>query len=365
MGMPNPFAAFPITDGWDEHRARGSLGGIDWGTPVGTPIYSPNPGTVTYEYGSGTGGYIITLALANSPGYRIQFLHCSSFNGSNRTVKEGELLGYTGGAPGAPGAGSSTGPHVHVHMIDPNGVRENPLPWFAQSGSAPSSSNVQAEIQSIMASQGLYSGAVDGSFGPNSWRAIQTWLAKYGLYSGSIDGIPGTNTYKGFQSYAAKNGNYDGPIDGALGPRSWAGFLQTLKEDTKPAPAPTPSPAPPKPVTPTKPVPHKPGTTLSPGKQEKLNKLLALKKEAESKLKEEKAKLPALLRVQKNTENLIKKCTDAFNKAKAAFDAATANLVKAKNDKVIADKGINDVNSTIATLEKSIAKYTDQINKIK
>jgi len=82
MAMPNPFANYPMSDDWAAHRARGSLGGVDFATPVGTPIYAPVSGSVRFEAGSGSGGYIISLALADSPGYVMQFLHCSGFNES-------------------------------------------------------------------------------------------------------------------------------------------------------------------------------------------------------------------------------------------------------------------------------------------
>lgn len=132
MGMINQFEQFGISDDWAAHRARGSQGGTDFATPAGTPIIAPNPGYVSYEAGNGSGGYIITLSLDNSPGYKMQFLHCSGFEGGNRQVSEGEVIGYTGGRAGAPGSGSSTGPHVHIHMVDPNGNREDVMPWFAQ-----------------------------------------------------------------------------------------------------------------------------------------------------------------------------------------------------------------------------------------
>lgn len=261
MAMNNPFAGYPISDDWAGHRARGSLGGVDFATPVGVPITAPGAGYVSYTYGNGSGGYYITLSLADSPGYKMQFLHCSAFEGGDRNVGAGEVLGYTGGAKGHPGAGSSTGPHVHVHMIDPNGVREDVMPWFGASSSSSSGiSASMAEAQQILANLGLYTGAVDGVYGPKSWKATQTWLAKYGLYDGAIDGVPGPKTYRGFQLYGQKNGNYTGALDGVLGPRSWAGFVQSLKEDTAPAPTPAPAPVVPAPEpTPTPaPTPEKP-----------------------------------------------------------------------------------------------------------
>lgn len=272
MGMPNPFAGFPVTDDWAAHRARGSLGGTDYGTPVGTPIVAPNPGFVSYEAGNGSGGYIISLALGNSPGYVMQFLHCSAFEGGNRNVNEGDILGYTGGAKGAPGAGSSTGTHVHVHLVDPNGVREDVQPWFADvaptsGGSAPASASVDySEVQSLLAARGYYGGAIDGEFGRQSWTAVQTLCADFGFMDASyIDGVPGKKTYTGMQLYAQKNDNYRSKVDGVVGPLTWAGFVQSLREDApKPAPVPIPpapvvepTPVPPA-VKPVKPVPAKP-----------------------------------------------------------------------------------------------------------
>jgi murein DD-endopeptidase MepM/ murein hydrolase activator NlpD len=355
MGMPNPFAAYRVSDDWAAHRARGSLGGTDWATPVGTPIYAPNPGQVVYEAGNGTGGYIITLSLANSPGYKMQFLHCSSFNGGNRVVKEGELLGHTGGAPGAPGAGSSTGAHVHVHLVDPNGVREDVLPWFANSAPASSATYSVAEVQSLLAARGFYSGAIDGQLSNATWKAIQAVCGQFGFYDLRFhDGLPGRNTYTGMQMYAAKNDNYRASIDGSINDAVWNGFTQSLREDA-------PKPAPKPPVV----VPKPPTTGLTPAKQKKLERLTNLKKQAETKLKEEKSKLPVLIKTQKTIEATLAKVTDVFNKAKAALDKATADVVKSKNDKVAADKGVVSQQSTIATLEKDIARYTEQISKIK
>lgn len=361
MGMPNPFAAYRISDDWAAHRARGSLGGTDWATPVGTPITAPVAGTVTYEPGNGSGGYIITLALKDSPGYRMQFLHCSRFNGGNRSVSPGEVLGYTGGAKGATGSGSSTGPHVHVHLVDPNGVREDVMPWFASgSSSAPSGISVDGDFgpQTIRALQRALGVTADGDFGPNSTRALQGFL---GVAQDGSWGPATTRALQGFLGVTA-DGDFGRQTVIALQASLNAG---TFKKVVAPAPKPpvVAPPTPPKP--PTTPTPAKPTTGLTPAKQKRLERLTALKKEAETKLKDEKSKLPILVKTQEAIQKTIEKATDVFNKAKAALDKVTADLVKAKNDKVNADKGVVALQSTIATLEKEIAKYSDQISKIK
>lgn len=220
MAMTNPFAGFKISDDWNAHRQRGSLGGVDFATPVGTPIYAPVNGRVSYEAGNGSGGYIISLALADSPGYVMQFLHCSGFEGSNREVNKGDLLGYTGGAKGAAGSGSSTGPHVHVHLVDPNGVREDVMPWFG-GGSSSAVASV-SEYQSLLNNYG-YGLAVDGVHGPITDAAVRDFQANHGLV-----------------------------VDGVVGPA-------TTAELRKPPPAPEP----PKPVKPAKPVETKPSKPVS------------------------------------------------------------------------------------------------------
>lgn len=189
MGMINQFEQFGISDDWGAHRARGSLGGTDFKTPSGTPIIAPNPGVVSYEAGNGSGGYIITLALDNSPGYRMQFLHCSGFEGGNRHVSEGEVIGYTGGIKDAPGSGSSSGAHVHIHMVDPNGNREDVMPWFAQSAGSSAVASV-TEYQNLLNSHG-YGLVVDGVHGPATDAAVRDFQAKRGL---AVDGVVGPAT---------------------------------------------------------------------------------------------------------------------------------------------------------------------------
>ncbi|HEY0698971.1 MAG TPA: M23 family metallopeptidase, partial [Micromonospora sp.] len=127
----NPFTAYPITGTWQDHLDYGSLGGIDFGMSVGTPLPACGAGTIQNIPDNGTGGHTVTIYHAD--GYRSQYMHLSQFRLANGTyVGSGTVVGWSGGAVGAPGSGSSTGPHLHWHMINPSGVRINPLTYVSQ-----------------------------------------------------------------------------------------------------------------------------------------------------------------------------------------------------------------------------------------
>ncbi|GAA2221725.1 M23 family metallopeptidase [Micromonospora olivasterospora] len=113
----NPFTGYPITGTWQDHLDNGSLGGIDFGLGVGTALPACGAGTIQNIPYNGTGGHTVTIHHAD--GYRSQYLHLSQFLLANGTaVGAGTIVGRSGGAVGAPGSGSSTGPHLHWHMIN-------------------------------------------------------------------------------------------------------------------------------------------------------------------------------------------------------------------------------------------------------
>lgn len=126
--VPAWLAKYRVTASWAAHRNRNppSLGGVDWAMPVGTPLYAPSAGVVSFLPNNGTGGHTVTTRRKD--GTRTQYMHLSRFAGTaGRAVAEGDLIGYSGGAKGAPGAGSSDGPHMHGHDIDASGTRVPPF----------------------------------------------------------------------------------------------------------------------------------------------------------------------------------------------------------------------------------------------
>jgi murein DD-endopeptidase MepM/ murein hydrolase activator NlpD len=127
-------ANFPITDkyGSTEGRSR-PHGGVDIGTPVGTPVGFTEPGEILAAGEYGGYGNMMDVWL---PAAKIQMriAHLSKFVKKTGEFMAGEKLAETGGAVGDPGAGSSTGPHLHFEADNKRnstryGGAGNPMPY--------------------------------------------------------------------------------------------------------------------------------------------------------------------------------------------------------------------------------------------
>tara|TARA_B100000287_G_scaffold330705_2_gene315415 strand:+ start:2063 stop:4225 length:2163 start_codon:yes stop_codon:yes gene_type:complete len=127
-------SGFPITDfyGPSDWRPK-PHGGVDVGTPVGTAVGFNTPGEILYSGRAGGYGNLMDVWL---PAAKIQMriAHLSKFIKKSGEFYAGEVLAETGGAKGDPGAGSSTGPHLHFEAdTKKNSTRYggsgNPLPF--------------------------------------------------------------------------------------------------------------------------------------------------------------------------------------------------------------------------------------------
>lgn len=95
--------------------------GIDYSVESGTDLNAPVTGEVIFAKegtpGSGYNNYGNTIAIKDKNGNVHVMGHLSSI-----TVKEGQkinfgdFIGQTGGKPGDPGSGNSTGPHLHYEI---------------------------------------------------------------------------------------------------------------------------------------------------------------------------------------------------------------------------------------------------------
>ncbi len=96
--------------------------GLDISAPIGTPIYAPADGTVTFA--GRDGAYGKSLVINHGRGVTTRYAHMHKFLAEiNQKVTRGELIGYVGNT------GRSTGPHLHyeVHL---NNVPVNPMRYI-------------------------------------------------------------------------------------------------------------------------------------------------------------------------------------------------------------------------------------------
>jgi len=109
--------------------------GVDYGVVVGTPIKAAATGIVTETgNGGGWGNYV----LISHGSYSTRYAHLSKINvHKGQQVNQGDVIGLSGGAKGAPGSGNSTGPHLHFELIQgagKTGKTVNPQGFFGRVG---------------------------------------------------------------------------------------------------------------------------------------------------------------------------------------------------------------------------------------
>ena len=103
---------------------------IDIATPQGTPVKAPADGTVTKIKDGGATG-LSYMIINHTNGLATVYMHLSRFAVSTGAfVARGQVIGYSGGTPGTPGAGwLTTGPHLHFEVWYQNQAR-NPLAYL-------------------------------------------------------------------------------------------------------------------------------------------------------------------------------------------------------------------------------------------
>jgi murein DD-endopeptidase MepM/ murein hydrolase activator NlpD len=116
-----PVAGFAVLTGeFGELRPGGKAHtGVDLATVTGTPVVAVVDGVMRHEVG-GAGGNAAWLAGSDQVSY--YYAHFSRYEGVDRAVKAGDVIGYVGMT------GNATGPHLHFEMHPAAGVAVDPFP---------------------------------------------------------------------------------------------------------------------------------------------------------------------------------------------------------------------------------------------
>jgi len=86
--------------------------GLDWASPMGTPIYASGNGTI--EKVGWEGGYGKYIRISHANGYATGYGHMSAFARNiveGKKVRQGQIIGYVGST------GLSTGAHLHYEIL--------------------------------------------------------------------------------------------------------------------------------------------------------------------------------------------------------------------------------------------------------
>ncbi|WP_028574803.1 M23 family metallopeptidase [Desulfonatronovibrio hydrogenovorans] len=106
----------PFTGRREFHR------GLDISAPIGTPIYAPADGKVSFS--GNDGAYGISLVINHGRGITTRYAHLQRYVAQrNQEVSRGQLIGYVGNT------GRSTGPHLH-YEVRVNNMPVNPMRYI-------------------------------------------------------------------------------------------------------------------------------------------------------------------------------------------------------------------------------------------
>lgn len=126
--LSNPFTSYGVTSGFGPRRrpmpgASTYHKGVDYGTPMGTPVTAPGAGKFYRRFDKGFGNY---AEVRYPDGSRSVLAHLSGFPdlADGTEVTAGQQIGISGRS------GTATGPHTHHGYYLPDGTPVDPRRYF-------------------------------------------------------------------------------------------------------------------------------------------------------------------------------------------------------------------------------------------
>lgn len=109
-----PFPTSTVSE-WPGQRTDSYHVGTDFAVPQGTPLKATVDGVIKRWDNDGLGAYVIDIIADD--GLLVRNGHLSRMDvQTGQRVTAGQIIGLTGGKKGTPGAGNSTGPHLHWEL---------------------------------------------------------------------------------------------------------------------------------------------------------------------------------------------------------------------------------------------------------
>lgn len=115
--VTSPFGAFRIVNG-----RSGIHRGLDIGARMGTPLVAVRDSTVERAFWGAAGGNMVVLRAADGMRYLYAHLQYLPRLQQGQQLERGQPIGRVGST------GFSTGPHLHIEFILPDGTRVDPAP---------------------------------------------------------------------------------------------------------------------------------------------------------------------------------------------------------------------------------------------
>lgn len=115
-----------VTSGFGTRWGTGHMG-MDVAAPIGTPIHVPLAGTVISS--GPASGFGMWVRVQHDDGTVTVYGHINrSLVSVGEKVSAGQQIAEVGNR------GQSTGPHLHIEVVDPSGTKINPKPWLDANG---------------------------------------------------------------------------------------------------------------------------------------------------------------------------------------------------------------------------------------